>query len=51
MSRIFVPISGRHYVNDERVLADLKAMGAERVYMSIGERFPFEKGRMPLRAC
>ena len=44
MSRIFVPISGRHYVDDERVLADLKKMGASRVFMSIGERFPFEKG-------
>lgn len=44
MSRIFVPISGRYYVDDERVLSDLKKMGAERVYMSIGERFPFEKG-------
>ena len=44
MSRVFVPISGRHYVDDERVLADLKKMGASRVYMSIGERFPFEKG-------
>ena len=44
MSRIFVPVSGRHYINDEKVLADLRAMGADRVYMSIGERFPFENG-------
>ena len=39
-----MPISGRYYVDDERVLADLQKMGASRVYMAIGERFPFEKG-------
>ena len=44
MSRVFVPISGRYYVDDQKVLADLKKMGASRVFMSIGERFPFEKG-------
>lgn len=44
MGRIFVPISGRYYVDDKRVLEDLEKMGASRVYMSIGERFPFEKG-------
>jgi len=43
MGKLFVPISCRHYVDDARVLSDLKKMGASRVYMSIGERFPFEK--------
>lgn len=44
MGEFFVPISGRYYVDDKKVLDDLKMMGASRVYASIGERFPFEKG-------
>ena len=44
MGEFFVPISGRDYVDDNKVLDDLKKMGAGRVYASIGERFPFEKG-------
>lgn len=45
MSRIFVPVSGRHDQRCDRTLADIKRMGAERVCIAIEERFDFTKGQ------
>ena len=44
MSRLFVPVSGRADIDHEKVLCDLKKMGAQRVYIALEERFPFERG-------
>ncbi|MBQ7386772.1 MAG: hypothetical protein IJW03_01260 [Clostridia bacterium] len=44
MSRIFIPVSGRFDQHSDIALADLKAMGASRVFIAIEERFPFEMG-------
>ena len=45
MARVFVPVSAQSDQDPVRVLPDLVRMGASRVYMSIGERFPFERGQ------
>ena len=44
MNRYFVPASGRADQNANESVAVLKRMGASRVFLSIGERFPFERG-------
>ena len=44
MSKVFVPVSA--YINQDfdKTLAELKKLGASRVYITISERDPFEKG-------
>ena len=44
MSKIFVPVSGRYNQKRDAALEGIKKMGAERVFLAIEERFPFEKG-------
>lgn len=49
MSRLFVPVSGRYDQICDGVPEDLRRMGAERVYIAIEERFPFERGERRTR--
>ncbi len=44
MSRLFVPVSARGDIDHKKTLDELKKMGAERVYLALEERFPFEAG-------
>jgi hypothetical protein len=44
MSRLFVPVSGRFDQRCGTALEDIKAMGAERVFIALEERFPFTVG-------
>ena len=44
MSRLFVPVSGRDEIDHRKTLEELRAMGAERVFLSAEQRLPFEKG-------
>lgn len=44
MSRVFVPVSAQLNQDLNKTLAELKKVGASRVYITICERYPFEKG-------
>ena len=44
MSRLFIPVSGRFDQRSDLAVADIKAMGGERVFIALEERFPFTVG-------
>ena len=44
MSRVFVPVSAQLNQDLEKTLAELQKLGATRVYITICERYPFQRG-------
>ncbi len=44
MSKLFVPVSGRDEIDHKKALEELRAMGADRVYIALEQRLPFGKG-------
>ena len=48
MNKLYVPVTGIDDVDLEKNLAELKKLGAERVYLSCG-RFPYERGELRMK--
>ena len=44
MSRVFVPVSAHMSQDLDKTLTELNKLGATRVYITLSERYPFEKG-------